>query len=167
MSVVRDRGDITPARVDGPGMDGLRTLVRLLDDAIQIPGTNFRVGLDALIGLIPGFGDLAGGIMSGMVILAAARAGAPRSVIARMLGNAGIDILFGAVPLLGDLFDAGWKANRRNLNLLERYLERPTETRRASPLFVFGAIALIILLVAASVAVAVLLTRALLGWSAR
>jgi hypothetical protein len=140
---------------------GLRALVRLMDDAIQIPGTNFRVGLDALIGVIPGFGDIAGGIMSSVVILAADRAGAPRSVIARMVGNAGIDMLFGAVPLLGDLFDAGWKANRRNLNLLERYLERPSETRRSSKLFVIGAIALIILLVAASVTVAVLLTRAL------
>lgn len=150
-----------------PGMDRLRTLVRLLDDAVRIPGTDFRIGFDALIGLIPGFGDIAGGIMSVMVILAAARAGAPRSVIARMLGNAGIDMVLGAVPLLGDLFDAGWKANRRNLNLLERYLERPTETRSASLLFVIGAIAIMILLVAASVAVAVLLTRALLDWIAR
>lgn len=156
-----------PGTVSAPRLDGLRTLVRLLDDAIEIPGTSYRIGLDALIGLIPGVGDLAGGIMSGMVILAAARSGAPRTVIARMLGNAGIDMIFGAVPVLGDLFDAGWKANRRNLNLLERYLERPTETRRASRLFVTGAIALVIVLAAASITAAVLLTRALLGWIAR
>jgi hypothetical protein len=151
---------------DAPDMGRLRTFVRLMDDAVQIPGTNFRIGLDALIGLIPGVGDIAGGLMSGMVILAAARSGAPRSLIARMVVNTGIDVIFGALPILGDLFDAGWKANRRNLNLLERYLERPADTRRASMLYVIGAIAVLILIVAASVAAAIWLTKALIGLSA-
>jgi hypothetical protein len=79
-----------------------------------------------------------------------------------MVGNAGLDMIFGAVPIIGDLFDAGWKANRRNLNLLERYLEKPTDTRRASTLFVVGAVAALALLVVASVAAAIWITRALL-----
>lgn len=162
--------DVRRATQDSPAspdMGGLRAVVRLMDDAIRIPGTNFRIGFDALIGLIPGVGDMAGGIISSVVILAAARAGAPSSLIARMVGNAGIDVLFGAIPVLGDLFDAGWKANRRNLNLLERYLERPTPTGRASMLFVIGAIVVIILLVVASVAAALWLTRALIDLIAR
>lgn len=146
--------------------NGLRTLVRVLDDVVTIPGTNFRFGLDALLGLIPGVGDVTGGVMSGMVILAASRAGAPRSVIARMVANAGIDMVVGTVPLLGDLFDMGWKANRKNLDLLDRYLERPTETKRASAGFVVGALIVVLLLVAGSVLIAVLLMRALLNWGA-
>ena len=145
---------------------GLRTLVRVLDDAIVIPGTNFRFGLDAVLGLIPGLGDVSGGIMSGMVILAAQRAGAPRSIIARMVANAAIDMIVGTVPLLGDLFDASWKANRKNLNLLDNYLERPVETKKASAAFVFGALLLVLLLVAGSILLAVMLMRALLNWGA-
>jgi hypothetical protein len=144
-------------------MAGLRAFVRLMDDAIAIPGTNFRIGLDAIIGLIPGVGDMAGGILSAAVIVAAARSGAPGSLVARMIGNAGLDMVLGTVPIIGDVFDAGWKANRRNLNLLERYLENPTATRRASTLLVVGAVAAIALLVVASVAAVVWLTRALLA----
>ena len=151
----------SPVRVEG-----LRTLVRLLDDAFVIPGTNFRFGLEAVIGLIPGAGDLAGGLMSSAVILTAAKAGAPKSIIARMLANAIIDTVVGAVPLLGDLFDAGWKANRRNLNLLEAYLDRPHATQKGSTLFVAGAILMLLLAVAGSVLLAVLLMRWLLNWGA-
>ena len=152
---------------DGPpsaSNPGLRTLVRLMDDAFVIPGLNMRVGLDAILGLIPGVGDVTGGVMSGMVILAASRAGAPKSIIARMVANAAIDMVFGTIPILGDLFDATWKANRKNLDLLDRYLERPTETKRASSAFVAGAILVLLLLVAGSILLAVMLMRALLNW---
>lgn len=145
---------------------GLRTLVRVLDDVITIPGTNIRFGLDAILGLIPGVGDVSGGLMSGAVILAAARAGASRMVIARMVANSAIDMIVGTVPVLGDLFDMGWKANRKNLALLDRYLERPTETRKASAGFVAGALVVVLLLVAGSVFIAVLLMRALWNWGA-
>ena len=145
---------------------GLRTLVRVLDDAVAIPGTNIRFGLDALLGLIPGVGDVTGGVMSGMVILAAQRAGAPRSIIARMVVNAAIDMIVGTVPLLGDLFDATWKANRKNLDLLDRYLERPIATKKASAAFVVGALIVLLLLVAGSILLAVMLMRALLNWGA-
>jgi len=83
-----------------------------------------------------------------------------------MVANAGIDMVVGTVPLLGDLFDMGWKANRKNLDLLDRYLERPTETKRASAGFVVGALIVVLLLVAGSVLIAVLLMRALLNWGA-
>lgn len=153
--------DVPPAR-----NAGLRTLVRVLDDAFVIPGTNMRFGLDAVLGLVPGLGDVTGGVMSGMVILAAQRAGAPRSIIARMVVNSAIDMIVGTVPLLGDLFDATWKANRKNLDLLDRYLERPVATKKASAAFVIGAIIVLLLLVAGSILLAVMLVRALLNWGA-
>jgi Domain of unknown function (DUF4112) len=120
-------------------IDRLRDLARLLDEAIRIPGTNIRIGLDALLGLIPGGGDVAGGLFSGLIMLQAARAGAPASVLARMLGNVLVDVAIGTVPLLGDLFDVAWRANTRNVRLLDAWRERPAATSRASGLAV-GAI---------------------------
>lgn len=116
-----------------PGqLDRLRTVSRLLDSAIGIPGTRFRFGLDALIGLVPGIGDAAGAIFSSFIVLQAARLGVPKSTLARMLANIGLDAIVGQVPLLGDLFDFGWKANTKNLNLLEDHLQRPAAGRAAS-----------------------------------
>ena len=161
-----DRVDISDPDAPPGRNTGLRTLVRVLDDAFVIPGTNMRFGLDAVLGLIPGLGDVTGGVMSGMVILAAQRAGAPKSIIARMVVNSAIDMIVGTVPLLGDLFDATWKANRKNLDLLDRYLERPVATKKASTAFVVGAIIVLLLLVAGSILLAVMLMRALLNWGA-
>lgn len=101
-----------------------RAIARLLDTAIPIPGTSMRLGIDPLLGLVPGLGDVAGAAMSGYVVLTAVRLGAPRFLVARMVGNVALDTLVGTVPLLGDLFDAGWKANTRNVALLDRHLER-------------------------------------------
>lgn len=115
---------------------GVRLLARVLDEAIRIPGTSVRVGLDPVLGLIPGAGDVAGGVLSVVVLLRAARLGVPQSVLARMASNIAIDAAVGTVPLLGDLFDAGWKANIRNVRLLESHLEAPGETRAASRLVV-------------------------------
>jgi uncharacterized protein DUF4112 len=110
----------------------LRTMTRLLDHAITVPGTRFRFGFDALIGLVPGVGDAIGAAFSSFIIYQAARLGASHSTLARMVGNVALDTVVGQVPLLGDLFDAGWKANSRNLALLEAHLERPASTTRAS-----------------------------------
>jgi hypothetical protein len=140
-------------------LQGLRTLARLMDDALAVPGTGLRVGLDALLGLIPGVGDLAGAAVSGYVLLVGARLGAPLPVLLRMLLNIGVDAVVGAVPLLGDLFDLGWKANRRNLVLLERYLERPAETGRASLGMVGVVLALLLLLLAGAGWLVVFLVR--------
>ncbi len=102
----------------------LERLTWLLDDCLRIPGTGWRVGLDFLIGLIPFGGDLFGGLLSLWLVGEALRLGAPRHLILRMLRNVGVEILVGFVPVLGDVFDAYWKANRRNLTLLGGYLDQ-------------------------------------------
>ncbi|HJU68041.1 MAG TPA: DUF4112 domain-containing protein [Gemmatimonadaceae bacterium] len=122
----------------------MRDLARVLDEAIRIPGTNIRIGLDALLGLLPGGGDVAGGLFSGLIIFQAARAGAPTAVLGRMLANVAIDVVIGAIPLIGDVFDVAWRANSRNVRLLESWRDRPVPTKRASTLTV-GAILLALL----------------------
>lgn len=131
-----DRTDLTyqpEVRTRHPeSLAGLRTMTRLLDSAITVPGTRFRFGFDALIGLIPGVGDAAGAVFSSFIVYHAARLGASKATLGRMVGNVALDTIVGQVPLLGDLFDAGWKSNTRNLALLEAHLERPESTTRAS-----------------------------------
>lgn len=107
-------------------------MTRLLDSAFQIPGTRFRFGLDAVVGLVPGIGDAIGAIFSAVIVYQAARLGASKSTLARMMGNVALDTVVGEIPLLGDMFDAGWKANTKNLALLEAHLQEPVSTRRAS-----------------------------------
>ena len=142
-------------------VSGVRQLARLLDEAVRVPGTNIRFGLDAILGLIPGAGDVAGGILSAFMILQAGRLGAPRSVLARMVMNVAIDSIVGAVPILGDLFDVGWKSNTRNAALLERYAERPQATRRASRLAVAAAVAAVLVIVVVMVALVLAIVRGL------
>ena len=145
-------------------LERVRSIARLMDDAIRVPGTNIGVGLDALIGLVPGLGDVAGGIISAYVLMNAARAGVPKTVLARMLLNLGTDALVGAVPILGDLFDVGFKANVRNARLFEQALARPTETRRSSALLVAGVVVGALAIAGAGVALAILVVRAI--WTA-
>jgi hypothetical protein len=106
-------------------LDGLATL---LDTAFFIPGTNIRFGIDAMIGLVPGIGDVITTAMSLYIVHEARQLGAPRHLIARMLANVALDGFVGAVPLLGDAFDVMWRANRRNMTLLRNHLDR--EARR-------------------------------------
>ena len=156
-------GPVRDAERTGGHLARVRGLAELLDSAVRVPGTSFRVGLDPILGLIPGVGDLAAGAMGAYVLVVAAQAGVPRTVLVRMLANVGLDALVGAVPLLGDLFDAGFKANNRNVALLERALAQPAETRRASRGFLALLLVALLLLVVGGVTVAVLLVRALLG----
>lgn len=145
------------------GADHLRALGHLLDEAFPIPGTRFRVGFDSLVGLVPGVGDGLTSVLSAYIVVQAARLGVPVPVLARMLLNVAVDGLVGTVPVLGDLFDAGWKANTRNLALLRAELERPGSERRSSALVV-GAVALAALaLVAGFGLVAFLVARAVWG----
>lgn len=130
----------------GVHADRVRALARLLDAAVRVPGTNLRFGLDAVLGLVPGVGDLAGAAASGYIVLAAARLGAPAAVLLRMLLNAAIDAVVGTVPLLGDLFDFGWRANTRNVALLERHLADPRGARAASRTVVLAVLAGLVLL---------------------
>jgi hypothetical protein len=135
-----------------------------MDAAIPIPGTSWRVGLDPLLGLFPGIGDTVGGLAAIYAILVAAQLGAPPSVIARMGVNVGIDAVVGAVPLLGDLFDVGFRANVRNVEVLERWLERPGPTRRSSRLVVVLVVLALVLVVGAVVFAAASLVA--WGWRA-
>jgi hypothetical protein len=127
------RGDVLPPEKPVPReLEHARLLARLLDDAIPIPGTPWRIGIDPLLGLLPGLGDLLGAVLSSWLLLIAARMGAPRTVVARMALNVALDTIVGIVPGLGDVFDAAWKANARNLALLEAWRARPIATERAS-----------------------------------
>jgi Domain of unknown function (DUF4112) len=120
---------LTAARV--ARMERLRRLSFLLDNAIRIPGTTFRIGLDPLLGLIPGGGDIAGLFLSSYIVLEAARLGASKSALGVMAFNIVLEMLVGIVPGLGDLFDATWKSNIRNMELLEHHLNlsQPTIAR--------------------------------------
>lgn len=128
-----------PPSSSPPSLERVRALARLLDAAVRLPVVNVRVGLDAVFGLVPGAGDVVGALLSGSLVLTAARLGAPPILLLRMLLNLGVDALVGAVPVLGDVFDVGWKANLRNLRLLERHVEDPEGARRGSGLMVAGA----------------------------
>lgn len=138
-------------------VERLRAFTQLLDSALPIPGTRYRFGLDPLIGLVPGIGDAIGAILSTLIIFQAARLGAPTPTLLRMLGNVGIDTIVGEIPLLGDLFDFGWKSNSRNLGLLEDHLKRPTAAKRASRrvLLLLGAGLLLLFVAAIALGVAV------------
>jgi hypothetical protein len=140
-----------------------RALARLLDTAFRVPGTRFRFGIDPLLGLLPGLGDVLGGFLSGYILFIGVRVGAPRAVLLRMLANVAIDTFFGAVPLVGDVLDAGWKANSRNVALLQKYLEQPRATASASRAFVAFLFLALALLIAGTIVLAVLLARWLFG----
>jgi hypothetical protein len=148
-------GDARPAEV--------RRLARVLDTAFRVPGTQFRFGVDPLLGILPGIGDVLGGFFSGYILYVGVRAGAPKAVLLRMFFNVAIDTLFGAIPLFGDLLDAGWKANTRNVRLLERYLENPGQTAAASRAFVFVLLLALVLLIVGTIVVAALVVRWTLG----
>lgn len=114
------------------GLERLRVIARLFDQAFGIPGTRFRFGIDALFGLIPGLGDVAGGLVGVYALHVANRLRAPAVIQLHMLANVTLDALVGTIPLLGDLFDFAFKAQTRNLALLEAWLESPQQTQRRS-----------------------------------
>jgi hypothetical protein len=107
-------------------------LATLLDTAFVMPGSNIRFGLDALIGLLPGLGDLISTAFSLFIVREARALGAPRWLVARMLVNVAVDGVVGAVPLVGDAFDVAWRANRRNMALLQKHLAREPRAMRAA-----------------------------------
>ncbi len=98
----------------------LENLASVLDDIFRFPGTNIRFGLDALLGIIPGLGDVLTGLASLLMIFSAWERGVPRGTIGRMLANIAIDSAVGSIPLAGDLFDVAWKSNRKNYEILMR-----------------------------------------------
>lgn len=141
----------------------LRGLSRLLDDAVRVPGTDYRVGLDPLLGLIPGGGDLIGGLISTYIVIEAARMGVPRTLLARMGRNILLELGVGAVPLLGDLFDVTWKANARNVALLEEHYAAPDrESKAVSRWFIAGVVLVVLLAIVGTTALSIWLVRWLL-----
>ncbi len=143
-----------------------RALAKMLDSAIRVPGTTVTIGLDPILGLMPGLGDLAGAALSGYIVLTAARLGVPKSVLVKMLLNLGTDTLVGSVPILGDLFDVGFRANIRNSELLDRHLGQPEQARRSSRFAVVATVGALVLLAAVAVALAILSVKAL-NWLVR
>ena len=103
----------------------LQRLEILLDEAFRVPGTQFRFGIDGIIGLVPGLGDVLAGLLSLLIPLAAWMRGVPYVALARMAVNLSIGVLVGTVPIFGDLFDIAWKPNKRNYELLRRHLSQP------------------------------------------
>jgi len=109
--------DDLPASVDRAAVKRMRFVARILDDSVRIPGTTFRIGLDPLLGILPVAGDAVSGALSLYVVVESARLGVPYSTLLRMLAHIAIDVAGGSIPIVGDLFDAAWKANTRNVAL--------------------------------------------------
>jgi hypothetical protein len=115
----------------------LRRLSNLWDRALGIPGTRWRVGLDSLVGLLPVGGDMVGLVVSTYVLWQVVQFGLPKTILVRMVFNVLLDALVGSVPFLGDLFDTAWKANTKNVNLLEAHLKQPQLSQKADRQFLF------------------------------
>ena len=112
-------------------------LAELLDSKFRIPGTDIRFGIDPIIGLVPGLGDWLGGLISLYFLVQAAVLQARVPVLLRMLLNILLDLVIGSIPLLGEIFDVGWKANLRNADLLEEHIEDPERTEQRSKIMVW------------------------------
>lgn len=140
-------------------LERLRWVGWILDSSVRIPGTGIRFGIDAIIGLVPGLGDIIAGALSLYIIAESAKLGVPRALLARMGWNVAIDTLVGEVPVLGDLFDVAWKANMRNLKLLEEHLGQPAAGPKANWGFVVLLCLGLLLLTAGAITIAVLLFR--------
>jgi hypothetical protein len=124
--ILLPRDAVRPRMGGGGGAfrdENLDMLSRLLDTWFRIPGTDIRFGLDGIIGFVPGVGDFLGGAASCVIVVAAYFRGVPMVTVARMVANLAIEVVVGMVPVLGNLFDIGWRANRRNYHLLERSLQ--------------------------------------------
>lgn len=141
----------------------VRMVSYLLDNAFPVPGTQYRVGLDPFLGLIPGGGDTLGAVMSAYIVLEALQLRLPRETLIRMVANLLTDSVLGVIPFIGDLFDFGWKANSRNVALLEQHLANPTRARPADRWFVILMALVVIGIVVGFVVLVGLVFKFLLG----
>jgi hypothetical protein len=138
----------TVRRIEPKHHAGLETLRRwsyLLDSAFRLPGTNWRFGWDPIIGLIPGLGDALTGLLSCLILLQAFQMRIPKVVQIRMVFNVLIDVLAGAVPVVGDMFDFAWKSNKMNMRLLERHAYEEVKPTVGDLIFVGLMISLLVL----------------------
>lgn len=130
--------DVLPPRKAGDDADLSRLIAWILDDLIRVPGTNYRIGLDPIVGLIPGLGDGSTAVFSSVILLQSMRAGVPRIVLVRMALNILLNSLLGAAPGIGDLFSAWFKSNRRNYDLLQKHAGSSRASTRADWVFVIA-----------------------------
>ncbi len=149
-SITRREDALTPEIVD-PRIADVEAVARWLDYAFTLPG-GFRFGIAGIIGLIPGIGDALDAVISLYIVIRAIQLGIPRVAIARMMVNIGIEALAGSVPLIGDLFDVAFKANRRNYRLLKNHISQPRHQGIQDWLFLI----LTVVLMLASIALPVL-----------
>lgn len=160
MSVEPGVGVVTGA--DRVALQRMARLSWMLDSSIRLPVIGYRVGLDSIIGLVPGVGDLASAMIGTWIVIEAVRLGVPRATLLRMAGNVGLDLLAGGVPVAGDLFDAVYKSNRRNVRLMEEHLADPGRARRVSSRYVtIAAVLAGLALVGAAVVLYLLVSAAL------
>jgi hypothetical protein len=139
-------------------------LADLLDQRFTIPGTSIRIGLDPIVSLIPGIGDLLANLTGSLILLIAAQLGVPKIALARMGINVGINTILGAVPIFGDIISIWYRSNVRNVELLERYLARRSKRVELSDwLFVIGLIVGLLVLMGALVVIGIWLFKQL--WS--
>ena len=120
------------------------------------------IGLDPILGLIPGAGDAAGAVLAAWILVEAFRMGVSRATLLRMAGNVALDAGLGAIPILGDIFDFAWQANLRNVTLLERHLAAPAQARRADRAFILLVISGVLAMAVGLLAFGILLTRLVL-----
>jgi hypothetical protein len=141
----------------------LRNISRLLDNAIPIPGTPYRIGLDPLLGLLPAGGDLAGALLSAYIVFSAAQLGLPRESLVRMVSNILLETVVGTIPIVGDLFDVAWKANIKNMELLESHLDTPQPAKKADKTFIVLLLVGLLVFVVAAIAFSAWLITVIVG----
>ena len=137
--------------------ENLDFFAHLLDDFFRIPGTRIRLGLDGLIGLIPGLGDVLAGIASFVLVIAAWIRGVPYVTLIRMMVNIALEVLIGSIPLFGDIFDIAWKANRRNYRLMMRHLHQPRQHTWKDYAFLLSLLAAVLIILAIPIIVLLLI----------
>ena len=157
-ATITDMAPDPSLRTSEPPADRFRRLdwlSRVLDNAWSIPGTPYRIGLDGILGLIPGIGDPLGTMLSSYLIFEAARIGTPKHILLRMVGNVALESLVGLIPFVGDIFDIAWKANVRNLALLRAHqgdlLARDRSPRKVMTLVVVALLLILAGVITASV----------------
>jgi hypothetical protein len=131
--------------------EGLENLAHYLDGLFRVPGTGWRFGLDALIGLVPNVGDTLTSFASFYILLAGVRYGVPKITLLRMAFNIGLDYLVGSIPVLGDAFDFFWKSNKQNMDLIRTRATGKGKGTAGDYIFIFGIIGFLILLLIASI----------------
>ena len=138
-----------------------RWLALIMDDLLRFPGTKLRVGIDPVIGLLPGIGDVASAIVSAIALIHAARYGLPKILLARMAMNILINELVGIIPGLGDAFSIWFKSNVRNYDLIQRYSATPLRSRKGDWIFVIAVLGLLFVIVCAGLIVTTLVLQAI------